>query len=66
MVPKAIAEWKASSEGVSRAEAVQAENRGRFQKAFAQGLAVTGFRRDEHGNGIYELERLQAPDLGAL
>ncbi len=65
MVPKAIAEWKASAEGVSRAEAVQSDNRRRFQDAFARGLAVTGFRVDNEGNGIYELARLQ-PDSGVL
>lgn len=65
MVPKAIAEWKASAEGVSKAEAVQSENRGRFQDAFARGLAVTGFRVDTEGNGMYELARL-VPDSGVL
>ncbi len=64
MVPKAIAAWKAES--VSRAQAVQAENRERFLAAFARGLAVTGFRTDNEGNGMYELARLHQPDLGVL
>lgn len=57
MVPKAISEWKAR--GVSRAEQVQTENRGRFLDAFARGLAVTGFTVDADGNGIFELSRYQ-------
>jgi predicted GNAT superfamily acetyltransferase len=55
MVPKAVSEWKASS--VSKAEVVQAENRGRFLDAFGRGLAVMGFQVDSEGNGIYELAR---------
>lgn len=66
MVPKAIAEWKASAEGVSRVEAVQTENRSRFLAAFGRGLAVTGFRTDDEGNGIYELASLHQPNLGVL
>lgn len=53
MVPKAVSDWKATS--VSKAEAVQADNRQRFLDAFARGLAVTGFRIDPEGNGIFEL-----------
>lgn len=64
MVPKAIATWKAES--VSRAQAVQAENRERFLAAFGRGLAVVGFQTDDEGNGIYELGRLHQPDLGVL
>jgi predicted GNAT superfamily acetyltransferase len=64
MVPKAIAAWK--TESVSRAEAVQAENRERFLAAFARGLAVVGFQTDNQGNGIYEFAKLRQPDLGVL
>jgi len=66
MVPKAIAQWKASAEGVSRARAVQADNRNRFLNAFARGLAVTGFQVDAEGNGTFELARLQPPETGVL
>jgi hypothetical protein len=31
------------------------ENRTKFQKAFARGLAVLGFTRDAEGNGTFEL-----------
>jgi len=54
-VPASIYQWKASEAERERALAVQLENRGRFQQAFAQGLAVVGFSLDKEGNGIYEL-----------
>jgi predicted GNAT superfamily acetyltransferase len=55
MIPHQIAEWKSSESGIDLARAVQTENRQRFQAAFHRGLAVVGFRRDDHGNGIFEL-----------
>lgn len=64
MVPKAIGTWKAES--VSRAQALQSENREKFLAAFARGLAVVGFETDPEGNGIYELARLHDPTLGVL
>jgi predicted GNAT superfamily acetyltransferase len=64
VVPIAVSQWKASAEGVSRAMAVQAENRRRFLDAFARGLAVVGFRVDAEGNGAFELARLE--NLGVL
>ncbi len=54
-VPAAIYQWKAAEKDRERALAVQLENRRRFQQAFERGLAVTGFTRDEQGNGTYEL-----------
>ena len=54
-VPASIYQWKASDEDRDRALAVQEENRLKFQNAFAQGLAVLGFVRDEEGNGVFEL-----------
>jgi predicted GNAT superfamily acetyltransferase len=59
-VPHAVSEWKASS--VSRAQAVQSENRERFLAAFGRGLAVAGFSVDSEGNGTFELANLK--DLG--
>ena len=64
VVPKAVYEWKASATGVSRAMAVQAENRHRFLDAFARGLAVAGFRVDDEGNGAFDLAKLE--NLGVL
>ena len=54
-VPAAISAWKASEADRQRAEAVQLENRRKFQEAFAQGLAVLGFDCDAEGNGVFEL-----------
>ena len=55
MVPREVSEWKASPSHLSRALAVQSENRHRFLDAFARGLSVVGFRTDHAGNGIFEL-----------
>ena len=54
-VPAAIYAWKAEEPQRHLAQAVQAENRARFQEAFSRGLAVTGFTRDAEGNGAYYL-----------
>ncbi len=54
-VPAAISEWKANDVMRSKAAAVQARNQERFQRAFAQGLAVLGYERDAEGNGNFQL-----------
>jgi predicted GNAT superfamily acetyltransferase len=54
-VPAAVGEWKASDTDRHRAREVQQQNRIRFQKAFAAGLAVLGYTRDGEGNGVFEL-----------
>lgn len=64
VVPASIYQWKASEHQRDQALAVQLENRRKFQKAFAAGLAVLGFVRDAEGNGIYELGPLDQPDSG--
>jgi predicted GNAT superfamily acetyltransferase len=64
VIPHAVGEWKVSS--VSRAQAVQTENRERFLAAFARGLAVAGFRVDSEGNGTFELVNAHDLGLGAL
>jgi predicted GNAT superfamily acetyltransferase len=61
-VPAAIYEWKAEESQRHLAQAVQAENRARFQEAFSRGLAVTGFARDADGNGAYYLGPWTEPD----
>jgi predicted GNAT superfamily acetyltransferase len=63
-VPHAVSEWKTSS--VSRAQAVQSENRERLLSAFARGLAVAGFRVDSEGNGAFQLVSTQELGLGVL
>jgi predicted GNAT superfamily acetyltransferase len=54
-VPAAIYEWKASPETRERARDVQSHNREQFSKAFADGFAVTGYERDDAGNGRFLL-----------
>jgi predicted GNAT superfamily acetyltransferase len=54
-VPASIYEWKSTESGRERALIVQTENRAKFQQAFSQGLAVSGFAKDREGNGVFEL-----------
>lgn len=54
-VPAAIYEWKAEAATRKQALAVQQSNRERFDRAFAEGLSVLGYERDEHGNGQFLL-----------
>jgi predicted GNAT superfamily acetyltransferase len=54
-VPAAIYEWKAEAATRKQALAVQQRNRERFERAFAEGLSVLGYERDEHGNGRFLL-----------
>jgi predicted GNAT superfamily acetyltransferase len=53
-VPSEVAVWKSAGE-LDRAREVQQQLRSEFIRAFADGLAVTGFHRDAAGNGVYEL-----------
>ena len=55
VVPKEIAEWKASTELRGRAAAVQATNREALEASFRRGLAVVGYERDTQGNGFFML-----------
>ena len=54
-VPATIYEWKAEAATRAQALAVQRNNRERFEKAFAEGLSVLGYERDERGNGRFLL-----------
>ncbi len=54
-VPAEIYEWKAVAATRAQALAVQAGNRERFDRAFAEGLSVLGYERDERGNGRFLL-----------
>jgi predicted GNAT superfamily acetyltransferase len=54
-VPAQIYEWKADPSTRSQALEVQERNRAEFQKAFAEGLAVLGYRRDSQGDGQFML-----------
>jgi predicted GNAT superfamily acetyltransferase len=57
-VPASIYQWKASEAGREQALNIQSENRRKFQDAFSQRLAVTGYSLDAEGNGIFALGRL--------
>jgi predicted GNAT superfamily acetyltransferase len=54
-VPAKIYEWKASPQTRSRAQEIQDLNRAEFVQAFAQGLSVLGYQRDDMGNGSFLL-----------
>ena len=56
-VPAQIYAWKADEKKRPQAVQVQSANRERFLGAFAQGLAVLGYERDEQGNGSFLLAR---------
>ena len=61
IVPAEIAVWKQDPQRRSLAEAVQRRNRELLQTAFAHGLAVTGYERNEAGDGCFLLGRWQGP-----
>jgi predicted GNAT superfamily acetyltransferase len=54
-VPGEIYEWKAAAATRARALDVQSRNREQLTKAFAEGLAVLGYQRDERGSGRFLL-----------
>lgn len=56
-VPSHIYSWKAAADTRKLALEVQDRNRGVFLNAFADGLAVLGYERDEQGNGTFLLGR---------
>jgi predicted GNAT superfamily acetyltransferase len=56
-VPAQIYEWKADPATRNQALQVQERNREEFQKAFAGGLAVLGYRRDSQGSGEFLLAK---------
>ncbi|HEY3988581.1 MAG TPA: GNAT family N-acetyltransferase [Acidobacteriaceae bacterium] len=58
-LPHQVMQWKESAEGAAQAMALQEKNRKQFAEAFAHGLAVSGFSRDQEGNGWFELSRWQ-------
>lgn len=63
-LPHQVMQWKESAEGAEEAMALQRANHAQFAEAFARGLAVTGFSRDQEGNGWFELSRWTSPELG--
>jgi predicted GNAT superfamily acetyltransferase len=57
-IPHQVAKWKSSPEHRGKAIDLQASIREKFQRAFANGLAVIGFTRDPEGNGAYQLGQI--------
>jgi len=60
-VPSEVYAWKADDALRHLAADVQGENRAAFQDAFARGLAVIAFERDERGDGIFYLGQWVEP-----
>ncbi len=54
-VPAEISEWKADAGMRGRALTVQEHCRQQLQRAFADGLSVLGYERDQRGNGSFKL-----------
>ncbi len=54
-VPAEIYEWKAAADTRAQALTVQEMNRRRFNAAFADGLTVLGYERDQRGDGHFLL-----------
>jgi predicted GNAT superfamily acetyltransferase len=54
-VPAEIYEWKSAAAMRAQALAVQERNREPFVRAFARGLSVLGYERDERGDGRFLL-----------
>jgi predicted GNAT superfamily acetyltransferase len=64
-VPSQIYDWKSKSQTRHRAKEVQDRNRDEFLIAFAEGLAVLGYERDQEGNGRFLLGRWEEKQLYA-
>jgi predicted GNAT superfamily acetyltransferase len=54
-VPAEIYNWKASPDHRAAARSLQAHNAAHLETAFAQDLAVLGYRRNENGDGTFLL-----------
>lgn len=60
-VPAQVYEWKAAAATRGRALEVQGRNKEQLTKAFAEGLSVLGYERDEKGNGRFLLGAWNEP-----
>jgi predicted GNAT superfamily acetyltransferase len=63
VVPQAIQEWKQDPETRERASEYQHANREALQSAFARGLVVTGYRREENGDGSFLLSQIVPAEI---
>lgn len=64
-VPAAVSEWKGEPEQRRLALSLQTDTRIALEDAFSRGLAVTGYERDERGNGCYLLQAPAAEEIGS-
>ena len=62
-VPASVSEWKANPEQRTLALSLQTGVRLGLEKAFADGLAVTGYERGAEGDGSFVLRALSDEDL---
>lgn len=62
-VPHQVAHWRHSAVDQDRVVDIQTRNRDHFEQAFAQQLAVVGFKIDAQGDGIFQLGRWREPEL---
>ena len=60
-VPHQMADWRHSPVDRQLVLDIQTSNREHFEQAFADRLAVIGFRIDAQGNGVFQLGRWQEP-----
>jgi predicted GNAT superfamily acetyltransferase len=56
-VPAALSAWKMDDAERPKALAVQASNAEALEAAFAKGVTVLGYRRDDAGDGFFQLGR---------
>ncbi len=54
-MPQAASEWKQQPDAAWKLAKLQTDIRERFLRAFAGGMAVFDFVRDDLGNGTYRL-----------
>ena len=54
-VPVEVHQWKANESTRAQALQIQQNNREQFTKAFAEGLSVLGYERDDRGDGRFVL-----------
>jgi predicted GNAT superfamily acetyltransferase len=66
IVPHQISQWRHSPADQERVLDIQTRNREHFQQAFANQLAVVGFRIDAEGNGTFRLGHWQQPELSVV
>ena len=62
-VPRDVPEWKKDAARRDDAIAVQTRNRDALRKAFAAGLAVTGYERNDAGDGAFVLGKPMPEDV---